>query len=137
MNRIIFNERERIGDWAKDRIGHIQSWGEWYQSIGLERDGALIAAVVFNYYSDCDIAMHIAAMAGKRWLNRDYLKTCFSYPFVQLGVRRVTGYVPEKNLEAQKFDEHLGFIREGLMRNAIRDDNVIIYGLLKEHCRFL
>lgn len=137
MNRIVFDERERVGNWAKDRIGHIQSWGEWYQSIGLERDGELIAAVVFNYYSECDIAMHLAAIPGKRWLTRAFLRTAFSYPFDQLGVRRITGYVPAKNLDARRLDEHLGFKCEGIMRHALKDDDVILFGILREECRFI
>jgi len=68
-------------------------------------------------------------------MTRAFLRAAFRYPFVQLGCRRVTGYVPAQNLEAQRFDEHLGFRREGLMRHAMEDDDVIVYGLLREEAR--
>ena len=135
--RLILDERERCGDWAQARIPHVPSWGEWYEAIGLERDGELVAVVVYNFWSDCDIAMHIAAVPGRRWLTRPFLQAAFRYPFVQLGVQRVTGYVPEKNVDALRFDLHLGFVREGLMRNALPDDNVVVLGMLRNECRFL
>lgn len=135
--RVVLDERERFGDFAKERIGHVTNWGEWYQAIGLERDGEAIAACIFNCYSGADIAMHIAAIPGRRWMVREFLRACFTYPFAQLGVRRVSGFVPAKNLDAQRFDEHLGFVREGLMRHALHDDDVIVYGMIKEDCRWV
>lgn len=136
-NRIVWNDRERVGDWAIARIPHVTNWGERYQAIGLERDGELCAAVVFNLYSGADIAMHVAAVPGRRWLNREYMRACLGYPFLQLQVRRISGFVPARNAEARKFDEHLGFKVEGVMRNALPDDDVIVYGMLREECRFL
>lgn len=129
---IILDQRERCGEWARARIPHVPSWGEWYEAIGLERDGELVAVVVFNLFSGADIAMHIAAVPGRRWMTRQFLRASFRYPFVQLGCRRVSGYVPARNLEAQRFDEHLGFQREGLMRHALPDDDVIVYGMLRQ-----
>lgn len=134
---ILFNERERCGAWAKARIPHVSSWGEWYQALGLERAGELVAAVIFNLYSSEDIAMHVAAVPGRRWMTREFLRAAFRYPFVQLRVRRVTGYVPAKNTVAIAFDEHLGFEREGLLRHALPDDDVVILGMLRERCRYL
>jgi RimJ/RimL family protein N-acetyltransferase len=46
--------------------------------------------------------------------------------------------VREDNLDAQRFDEHLGFKREGLVRRGADDGtNLILYGMLKEECRWL
>jgi RimJ/RimL family protein N-acetyltransferase len=134
--RIVWNERERVAEWARQRIPHIRSWGEWYQAIGLER-GALCAAVVYNLYSDADIAIHIASDGSRKWLNRAFLKVAFGYPFNQLKVRRLTGLVPARNVAAQAFDEHLGFRREGVIRHGMPDDDVILYGMLRAECRFI
>jgi RimJ/RimL family protein N-acetyltransferase len=101
----------------------------------LEEDGELLAVVVFNLYSGADIAMHIAAVPGRRWMTREFLRVAFRYPFVQLGCRRVSGFVPASNADAQRFDEHLGFRREGLMRHALPDDDIIVYGMLREEAR--
>lgn len=135
MRRVILNERDRCAEWARQRIPHVPSWGEWCEAIGLEEDGELLAVVVFNLYSSADIAMHIAAVPGRRWMTREFLRVAFRYPFVQLGCRRVSGYVPASNADAQRFDEHLGFQREGLMRHALPDDDIIVYGMLREEAR--
>lgn len=133
---IILDQKDRCGEWARGRIPHVDSWGEWFEAIGLERDGELVAVVVYNLYSQCDIAMHVAAEPGRRWMTRAFLRTVFRYPFVQLECRRVTGFVPAKNFDAQRFDEHIGFTREGLMREALPDDDVIVYGMLERECRW-
>jgi RimJ/RimL family protein N-acetyltransferase len=135
MKRVILDQRDRCAEWARQRIPHVPSWGEWCEAIGLEEDGELLAVVVYNLYSSADIAMHIAAVPGRRWMTREFLRVAFRYPFVQLGCRRVSGYVPASNADAQRFDEHLGFRREGLMRHALPDDDIIVYGMLREEAR--
>ena len=71
-------------------------------------------------------------------MNRDFLFRVFAYPFLQLHCRRVTGLVRVDNLPAQKFDEHLGFVREGLIRSACTDGtDMILYGMLADECKFL
>jgi RimJ/RimL family protein N-acetyltransferase len=134
---LICDQKERCGDWAKARIPHVESWGEWYEAIGWERDGELVAVVVWNLYSGADIAIHIAAVPGRHWMTRTFLRAAFRYPFLQLGCRRVSGFVPSKNAEALRFDRHLGFRDEGLMRHALPDDDVVVLGMLKEECRWL
>lgn len=134
--RIVLDEPERFGEFAKARIGHVTNWGE-HQVIGLECDGKPIAAVVFNLYSGADIALHVAALPGKRWATRAYLRACFGYAFDQLKVRRVSAFVASANT-ARRFVEHLGFKREGLMRECLPDgDDIVVYGMLKRECRFL
>ncbi len=134
--RLVLDDKARCGAWALERIAHVPSWGEWFEAIGLERDGDLLAVVVYNLWSGADIAMHVAAMPGRRWMTRGFLRAVFRYPFVQLGCRRVTGYVPASNADALRFDAHLGFRHEGVMREALDNgEDVILYGLLREDAR--
>lgn len=136
--RIILNERDRLAAWAQSRIPFVDSWGEWCEAIGLEKDGELLAVVVYNLFSGADIAMHIAAVPGRRWMTRDFLRVAFRYPFVQLKCRRVTGYVPASNADALRFDLHLGFVQEGRMREALPNgEDVLVLGMLKRECRWL
>ena len=82
--------------------------------------------------------MHVVAVPGKRWMTKDFLWRCFAYPFIQLQCNRITGLVRVDNLAAQKFDEHLGFVKEGLLRKAAKDGtDYIVYGMLREECRWL
>lgn len=135
--RIVIDDPVRFGDWAKTRIPYVTNWGDGHRVIGLERDGNIQAACIYNCYSGADIAIHIAAVPGRRWLTRSYICACFAYPFLQLGVRRLTGYVPSKNTDALRLDLHLGFTQEGVMRHALWDDDIIVLGMLKEECRFI
>lgn len=133
----MLDDKARCGAWALERIAHVPSWGEWFEAIGLERDAELVAAVIFNLWSGADIAMHIAAVPGRRWMTREFLRAAFRYPFVQLECQRVTGYVPASNADALRFDRHLGFVEEGRMREALPNgEDVIVLGLLKRECRW-
>jgi RimJ/RimL family protein N-acetyltransferase len=106
--------------------------------IGQYKDGKIIAGVVYNLYNGPSICMHVAGEPGGRWLTRDFLFRAFAYPFIQLGCNRVTGLVRIDNMEARRFDEHLGFKQEGVIRKGASDGtDMILYGMLKEECRWL
>lgn len=139
MRPIIANQDEMVARWVAGRMPIFEFGSTPYTAIGLaNRSGALIAGVVYQNYTKTDIHMHAAALPGRRWLSRAFLGECFRYPFEQLRCVRVTGLVPGRNAEAQRFDEHLGFIREGRVRRILPDgDDLLIYGMLREECRWL
>jgi RimJ/RimL family protein N-acetyltransferase len=136
---IIANQDKRVAEWVASKIDVFEFGTTPYTAIGLANEtGALLAGVIYQNYTRTDIHMHVAALPGRRWLCKSFLGEGFRYPFEQLGCRRVTGVVPARNLPAQRFDEHLGFIREGLVRSILPNgDDLIIYGMLREECRFL
>lgn len=129
-------DRDRLGDWASLRISHFDPSQQPYTAIGLKRAGEIIAATIYNYYSGSNVAMSFAAIPGRRWLTRAYLHAIFRYPFVQLGVRRVTGFVAAKNSDSLRFAHHLGAKLEGVMKHALPDDDLVILGILREDCRY-
>lgn len=107
------------------------------KGIGLERDGEMIAGVIYEGYTGHNIWMHVASKPGVHWLTRAFLRAVFSYPFVQLGVDRVSGYVDASNAAARRFDEHLGFQPEATLKGAARDGgDVILYVMWKKDCRY-
>jgi RimJ/RimL family protein N-acetyltransferase len=112
---------------------------EGMKAIGLEDDeGELIAGVIYDTYVGTSIWMHVAAEPGGAWLNRAFLYICFSYPFEQLGVDRIFGWVPADNPEAQRFDEHLGFKPVTTIPGAAHGGaDVVIYRMDRADCRFL
>lgn len=136
MKKIVTNEPELIGPWVCERAG-----GEWVSgrgsAIGLVEDGEIIAGVLFEDWNGANILMHVAAKPGRRWLNREFLKACFSYPFNQLGVKRVTGVVPSANKDAMRFDLHLGFSLEATLKEAHPDGDLHILAMRREDCRWL
>lgn len=136
MKWVTTAHQEILGQWAARKMKYVQTWGD-FQAIGLIDETQILAVVIYNEFYGNGCAIHIAAVPGKRWMTRELLRAAFEYPFVQLGYKRLTGYVPAKNFAAQRLDEHLGFKREGLLREFLYDDDVIVYGLLKRECRFL
>lgn len=134
--RIVWNEPDRVVAYVAPRIDAEQFHG--YQALGLERDSYLVAGVVFDNKTGAGIMMHVASNGSRHWLTPEFLCACFSYPFVQEKLNRVTGLVRADNVEAQRFDEHLGFKREGKLRAACTDGtDLIVYGMLKSECRFI
>jgi RimJ/RimL family protein N-acetyltransferase len=106
--------------------------------MGLERDGDLVAGIIYEGFNGPNIWMHVAGSADKRWLTRSFLRAGFAYPFVQCGVARVSGYVEARNTAARRFDEHLGFTEEARLQGAAADGgDVIIYVMRKENCRYV
>lgn len=149
MRQVVYGDDARYIEWASQRIG--VRFPSDAKAIGLaraddvgapggDRDSSgrlILASVVFEGFSECDCNMHVASDGTARWLNREYIVRCFAYPFLQCGLRRVTGKVPAKNTEALKFDQHLGFRIEGRCQDAMPDDDIIILGLLKRDCRWI
>lgn len=134
--RVIYGEEDRLLRWAQERIGVIFRPDAY--TIGLERNGQIAATVVFDTFSETDCCMHIASDGTRAWMSKELLLRAFAYPFTQLGLPRVTGLVPADNEDALRFDEHLGFVREGYHPKAgPGGKDLISLGLLRENCRFI
>lgn len=136
MADVIYGCENELLPWAQERIG-CGPFRPDAKTIGLKRNGEIVATVVFDGFSRCDCNMHIASDGTRRWMNKALLLSAFAYPFTQLGLRRVTGLVPAKNEAALAFDQNLGFEIEGRCRHALPDDDIIVLGLLRERCRFI
>lgn len=135
MAQLIYGQEDRLLPWAQERTGVVFRRDAY--TLGLEKDGEIVAVVVYDSFGEVDCNMHIASDGTAAWMNRSLLVSAFAYPFIQLKLNRVTGLVPSKNTMALKFDEHLGFVREGFHPNACKNDDLISLGMLKEDCRFI
>jgi RimJ/RimL family protein N-acetyltransferase len=110
---------------------------EGMQGIGLERDGELVAGVVFEGFSHYTIWMHMACAPGA-WASRRFVRACFAYPFRQLGVKAVRGYVNESNERALDIDFRLGFELEARLTEAAPDGgDILILVMRREACRYV
>ena len=137
MKTTIYGQDDRVADFVTSLVDDLEFFGN-INTLGVEQNGELIAGVVFEGYTGSSISIHVAALEGKLWLSKEFLFRVFAYPFLQLECHRVTGLVRADNIKAQKLDEHLGFVREGIMRKGATDGtDYIIYGMLKEECRWL
>jgi RimJ/RimL family protein N-acetyltransferase len=131
-----YSEPERYLEWAAKRIG-ISAFRSDARAIGLERDGDLVAAAVYDTFSPGTCLMHIASDGSGRWLNRDFLFRMFAYPFIQCGFRRVTGLISASNAASLRFARHIGFQDEGVLREEAPDGDVIVLGMLRRECKWI
>jgi len=133
---LIYGHDHMLLPWAAERIG-IGRFRDDARAIGVGDGDNIRGVVVYDTFSSADCNMHVASDGSGRWLTREFLCHAFSYPFIQLRLRRVTAMVPAKNLHALRFDEKLGFVREGYHPHGMPDDDLISLGMLRKNCRFI
>lgn len=100
--------------------------------MGIERDGAIIGAVLFNQFEGAGV--HVTA-AGKGW-TLPFMRALGDYVYRQLGCERMT--LTTESETVARYAERLGGKREGLLRShfgAGRDG--IIVGVLKAEYLYL
>ncbi len=135
MSSTIISDPVRVWQYVRKQLPVPGSSG--MRGIGLERDGELIAGVLYEGWNGVNTWMHVATTPGKKW-TAAYLRYCFYYPFVELGCKRVSGYVEASNAAARRFDEHLGFRPEAILKGAAADGgDVILYVMWREECRYV
>lgn len=132
----MFFNADVIGPWVSERAGLPPYKHGSASAIGRLKGGKIVAGVLYEDFNGANVVCHIAG-EGKNWLNRRFLSIIFDYPFNQLGVKRITGYVLATNKAAQRLDEHLGFEREFVMKDAHPEGDVIGYVMTREKCRWL
>jgi len=136
MKFIGFEREQEAIAWAKHIIGVDAAPGLCRAMSAVDKNDEFALVVVFSNFTSRNVDMHTAAVSGAEWASPKAILTMFNaafgYAFNHLGAQRVTGLVKAKNLTARKFDEHLGFQLEGIMRNVFVDDDLCIYGFLRE-----
>lgn len=98
-----------------------------YTAIGLERDGEIVAGVVFNNFTRHDV--HVTA-AGRRF-TRGFLRAVGTYVFQQLGCLRMT--ITTEQERVIDYAKRLGARTEGRTRNHFgRGRHGVVLGILRE-----
>lgn len=124
-------------DWLKQRENLSLDLGS-AEGIARVVNDQIVASVVFHWFNNTNIWMHVASDGTKRWINREYIKVTFDYAFNTCQCKRVSGMVDASNHPAQTFDEKLGFEKEAILKGAARDGgDVIIYVMTREMCRWV
>ena len=132
MRNIVIGQQ--VVDWVASRTN--SDYGKAV-GFGIDRDGQLIAGVVFNDYNGVNIDMHVASDGSKRWMTKELLWMVFDYAFNQAKVNRITGLVAATNVAARRFDEHIGFTLEATLKGAHPEGDLLVYVLWREQCRWL
>ena len=135
---MIIYSKPFISQWISNQIPGEGEFPLDAPNLAIIKDGKIRGAVVYTMHMGNGCMLSVASDGTRHWLNRDFLRAVFVYPFIQMNYMRVTGLVRVDNFDAQRFDEHLGFKREGLLRKGDDDGtDLILYGMLKEECRWI
>lgn len=135
MKRVVLDQSQRVGEWVCERTGGIYE-SKTSSAIGLERDGELIAGVLFDHFNGSSCCMHIA-LSNAYAMTRGMFQACFTYAFKHCKLHKVIGLVDEANSAARKFDEHLGFVLEARITGAAKGGDLLLYTMTPKQCRFL
>ena len=103
-------------------------------AIGLERDGSLVAGVMYENWNQRSITAHMAVTG---LLTRSFIGAIFRYAFVKCGVNKVILPISSGNAKSNKFAKNLGFVEEARLLDTDPQGDIILYTLKKDDCRFL
>lgn len=131
-----FSDHQSVAKWVADLIPHVDNFDKM-TTVGItDNHGNPLGAVVYHEYRGNDIQLSCAAVSH-RWLTKETIAVIMRYPFLQLGCKRITALVPVKNTSTRKQLERAGFTQEGIMRKWYDEDDCVVYGMLREECKWL
>jgi RimJ/RimL family protein N-acetyltransferase len=135
VGSILIGADEMVAAMVAARIPHVSF--DRYTALGVVRRGRLIGGVVYHDYVGHDVQASYA-FDSPGWALPGTLRALFDYPFNQLGCRRMTAIMGRKNKKARRMAEGLGFKLEGVHPKGMDgQQDVMSYGMLKEHCRWI
>lgn len=139
VGSILLHDDERVAQFVLPRIRQpIVDLGA-YVGLGVVRGGKLVAGVIYHNWRpvDGDVQVIIAA-DDARWCLPKTMRALFAYAFETLDCVRMTAVIAKNNKRCRRLTAGLGFKYEGYARRAIgRKHDALIYGILREECRFL
>jgi RimJ/RimL family protein N-acetyltransferase len=136
MGDALYPYLPQVADLIREKLPDFGSVAD-HQAIAIVSGEICKAVVLYGDYTPENVYMHIAS-ADPSWCQRGVLRGCFSYPFNQLRVMRVTAIVPKKNKHARRFNERLGFVHEGTHPRSMPDGGATCsYGMVREKCKWI
>lgn len=123
-----------VGYWVASKAAVSHYDPSLSQAVGLVRDNALTAGVIYTDYNGKSIICHIAIDGG---VTADFMNKICDYPFNQCGVTKIIGPVDSSNEKCIRFVKKVGFKEEARIKDAHPSGDVILFTMVKEDCKFL
>ena len=102
-----------------------------FTCMGIERDGEIIAGVIFNCFSGKDVAVTVAG----RGFTRGFIAAVGKYVFEHLGCLRIT--ITTSQPHVISIAHRLGAQTEGAKRNHFgKGKDATVLGILREDWKF-
>ena len=122
-----------VGRWVAAR-NHQMYHEANSQSIGLEKDGKIVAGVIYENWNGQSIVVHIAILGN---LTPTFVAKIFDYAFRQLAAHKVIAPVASINSESIRLVSNMGFKEEANIKDAHLSGDIVIFTMTKKDCRFL
>lgn len=124
-------------DWASEvlKVKFDPSAAAWIAR--LRGDATPHAVVVYTRFSPFNCEMSIASDGDVRWGSREFMRVCYSYPFIQCNLNRITVVVEEDNERSLVMCRKLGHVQEGVLKQWFGTKDGIVFRMLKEECRWI
>lgn len=122
VDDVLYGADRLVAEWVLKRIGEPHGPITEMAALGVWRDRRLIAGVVYEGFNGANCYAAIAAEGpSSRWVSRPVLAHLFGYPFVQLGLSRITCLIRASNRPSQRLCWGLGFTPEFTAARAASD----------------
>lgn len=122
-----------VGHWAMQRMN-----GNFFEAgsvaIGLKKEGALIAGVIYDNFNERSIWCHVAI---DEQITPSYLAAIFDYPFNVANVEKIIVPVGSDNEKSRHMVLNMGFVEEGRIKEGRPNGDIIFFTMTKKTCRFL
>ena len=116
MTRLVFGRDDELAAWAEAIFPECAPICRPFTSIGFAGDDGKIMGVAFynNFrHNHGDIELSFVA-ATPIWATPGNIRAILHYPFVQLGVKRLTAHTAKSNKRLRKLMERFGARLEGV-----------------------
>lgn len=130
------DQQGQLLGWAADRLGQPDFVAD-SRAIGVVEGERIKAVAVFNMFHDQGCWAHFASDGQRRWATHNILGGLFAYPFLHLGLVRITARCPISNIQAQIQLLRLGFQVEGREMHGFNGRDVAVFAMFAEGCPWL
>ena len=124
---------ETVGHWVAKQTGGIYC-GVHAQAIGFERDGKLVAGIIFEDWNGKSIVCHLA-IRGQ--VHPKFFREIAIYAFGTCKVHKVIAPIGSEKTRMIGIVKKIGFTEEGRIQNAQPFGDIVIFTLTGPNCRFL
>lgn len=136
--KLITDDKARVNQWLYRRVGRDNPWQseKTFNAVGVEKDGELIAGVIFDSFSPgARCTMHCAGEGN--WCSRKLLKFCFNYVFNIAKCKVVINTVAATNEKSIDFTKHVGFKEVARIKDGAGDCDLVALVLHRDDCRWI
>ena len=127
------DNQDKLVAWLCDKIGLVSTPN--IRCIGSLRGTEIVGVVGFDNYNGSSIMMHAAG--GPGWVSSGLPYAVFHYAFVMCKSNMVIGLVPSGNVQAIRFNTHVGFKTVLNLEGAHPDGSLLLMTMTTGECRFL